>query len=220
MISLAQTIDLLNDALFHAKPVSEREKQHAVEVILEHQLHSGPHAGLFAAQKADSRTESHLFTGERLHTQLGPRNVISCETGRAILLLGLPIPHVAEVLERLQQRLTDECFATQYCQVGECAHSGIGFMRYLAVQDGREVEQRLVQHINTIAHSRDDKGKWKHIPFHYTLLALSEIDLPAAIDEMRYAAPALEKTMKRPGYVDAPFDQRRRELAERVLSIC
>ena len=66
---------------------------------------------------------------------------------------------------------------------------------------------------------RDGNGRWRAFPFHYTLLALSDIELPSALAERRYAAPACERCLKRsPG--DDTFAQRRRELAERILARC
>jgi len=64
---------------------------------------------------------------------------------------------------------------------------------------------------------RDDRGRWRRFPFYYTLLALTEIPGGPATAEMRYAAPGLERMLKRPGRADG-FDLRRRAVAERVLA--
>jgi hypothetical protein len=146
--------------------------------------------------------------------------VLSCEAGRLILLLGLPVPGVEEVLDRLQRRLTDECFAAQYCLVGECAHSGLGFMRYLAAGGAPDAERRLNAHIKNISTRHNRKGGWLRLPPFYTLLTLNEIDLPAARTEICYAAPALEKSLKRPAAINEPYARRRTVLAERILAKC
>jgi len=39
---------------------------------------------------------------------------------------------------------------------------------------------------------RDGKGRWRNFPFYYTLLSLTEIDIPQPVDEMKYAAKACE----------------------------
>ena len=54
---------------------------------------------------------------------------------------------------------------------------------------------------------------------YYTLLALSDIDLPAARKERQYAAPLCESLLKRKPKDDR-VDVRRRHLAERVLVMC
>jgi len=220
MDRLSQTLDTLNESVFYGTPAPEAAREKAAAAIHARRLRSGPHAGLFAPDEMDYAAGIRLFTGERLHTRLGPRNVLSCEAGRLILLLGLPVPDGEEVLDRLQRRLTDECFAAQYCLVGECAHSGIGFMRYLAAGGVPDAERRLNAHIKIMATRRNGKGTWLRLPPFYTLLTLNEIDLPAARTELRYAAPALEKTLKRPAAIEASYARRRRDLAERILAKC
>jgi hypothetical protein len=60
-------------------------------------------------------------------------------------------------------------------------------------------------------------GKWRTYPFYYTVLALLDMDLPAALDELRYAAPALERSLKRKAS-EEPFSTRRAMVAERALA--
>jgi hypothetical protein len=65
--------------------------------------------------------------------------------------------------------------------------------------------------------SRNGNGKWKRFPFFYTLYALTGIDSRAAIEEMKFAAPVLEKYARR-----SPEDKygiRKVKLAEKVLGI-
>ncbi len=218
--SLAHTIDALNEAIFFNRPLSNQDKKQAADFILGRQYPSGPHAGLFAPTDKDFAEGVFLFTGEKLHTQLGPRNILSAEAARAILLLGLPSSEMETSLERVQSKLLSSCFAADLCVVGECAHSGVGFMRYLAVGGSTEATQRLDAHIRIISQYRDGKGHWKRFPFHYTLLALSEIELPASLAELRYAAPALERSLKRQDGVEERFLLRRQQLLERVMARC
>jgi len=44
---------------------------------------------------------------------------------------------------------------------------------------------------------RDGNGKWRRFTFFYTLLALSEIDMPEAVEELRYSAKISEKYLAR-----------------------
>ena len=48
------------------------------------------------------------------------------------------------------------------------------------------------------------------------MLALSDLSSPAAKEELRHAAKALEKALRAQGQPDA-FDRRRKALAQRVL---
>ena len=71
----------------------------------------------------------------------------------------------------------------------------------------------------TLKQHRDGKGRWGRFPFWYTLLAVSELHSKAAVAELRYAAPVLERSVKRPPHAEA-YAQRRQALAERVLASC
>jgi hypothetical protein len=62
-------------------------------------------------------------------------------------------------------------------------------------------------------------GKWRFFPFFYAVLALTEIDLPGARAELRYAAPALERYLQRPA-TDEVTSGRRHGVAERALALC
>ena len=60
-------------------------------------------------------------------------------------------------------------------------------------------------------------GGWRRFPFYYTCLALTEIHGKGALEEMHYAAPRLERLLKR-DLRDDRFDLRRRAVAERILA--
>jgi hypothetical protein len=68
------------------------------------------------------------------------------------------------------------------------------------------------------AHRTSD-DHWRRFLFYYTLLALSETDLKPAVDEMRYAAPVLERYVRRT-IGDSKFPERRCVISERVLAKC
>ena len=44
---------------------------------------------------------------------------------------------------------------------------------------------------------RDGEHQWRRFPFGYTVLALSEMDNAEARQELKYAAPALERAASR-----------------------
>jgi hypothetical protein len=102
-----------------------------------------------------------------------------------------------------------------YC----CGGCSVALWRHLAVGGLEDAERRLAAGMRALKSHRKGDGRWQRFPFYYTLLALSEIDLPAAVREMRYAAPSCERVLKRSAKGDR-FDRRRRLLAERVLAKC
>jgi hypothetical protein len=94
-------------------------------------------------------------------------------------------------------------------------------MRYLATGGVDDAERWLQVHVQTLSQQQGSKGRWKRFPFYYTLLALLEIDLPSARDEMRYSAPACERYLRRsPTLTDDVFYRRRRAIVQRVLGRC
>jgi hypothetical protein len=92
-------------------------------------------------------------------------------------------------------------------------------MRYLAASGLADSEERLNAHIAVLSQHRDGKGRWRRFPFYYTLLVLSETDLPAAVGEMRYAVSACERVLRRFPKDDV-FALRQRAVVEGVLAGC
>jgi hypothetical protein len=211
--SLAATLDAVNETLFNGRSLSKAEKEEAARWIASRQVEVGRQEGLFAPTEDDYQEGVKLFTGERLRTKLATRSVLTAEAARVLILFDMG----EDALERTNRWLLEQCFSSA-CTVGECAHSTIGLMRYLAVGGLADSEKRLNAHIAVLSRHREGKGRWRRFPFYYTLLALSESDLPAAVEEMRYAAPACERFLRR-----SPkdgFAPRRRAVVERVLARC
>lgn len=217
-IGLASAVDCANEIIFYQKSTTPQEKKRLVNCFLSHQRRIGAHAGLFAPSDEDLAAGIRLFTGERLHTHLGPRNVLSAETVRACLLLGLQASPINGNLKQARLKLSGSCFAAQYCVLGECAHSAVGFMRLLASDSDHDAMQRLSHHIKVLSSLRNGKGGWKRFPYYYTLLALSEINLTAAVEELRYAVPMFEKSIKRQSLLEPKFIRRRQQLLKNVLA--
>jgi hypothetical protein len=226
--SLAATLDGINEALFQDRALSQAEMEEVLKWLAGRQYRSGPNAGLFAPTQNDYDAGVRLFTGEKLKTRLAARNILGGEAARALALFDLPSPEAQDVVQRLDRNLLQSCYSRS-CIIGECAHSSVGLMRYLAVGKVDDAEQRLLMHIQTLSQQRNGKGRWKRFPFYYTLLAILEIDLSlarddasprsAAKEEMRYTAPACERFLRRSPTGDV-FDQRRRAVVQKVLEHC
>ncbi|MFC1948148.1 hypothetical protein ACFLXY_09545 [Chloroflexota bacterium] len=73
--------------------------------------------------------------------------------------------------------------------------------------------------LKALKQRRDGKGRWRSFTFYYTLLSLTEIDIPQAVDEMKYAANACERYLKHQKSDDT-LNRRRHLLVERVLEKC
>jgi hypothetical protein len=219
--SLASTIDAVNDTLFRKQSLSKSSVIKAAEWIASCQGLPGSYANMFAPTKKDFQNGLVLFTGEKVSTRAGISHVLGQESCRALILLGVKSANVKSALEKASAgfierlKLYIEPDKGTYC----CATCSCAFWRHLAaggLVNGRRI---LAAGMKTLESLRDGKGRWKKFPFYYTLLVLSEIELPAARKEMQYAAPACERVLKR-DTKKTKFSQRRRILAERILEMC
>jgi hypothetical protein len=77
--------------------------------------------------------------------------------------------------------------------------------------------ERLAGGLKFLKERRDGKGRWNRFPFHYTLLALSEMEGKGVRGEIEYAAPALERMLRRRSR-GGKYEARRREVAGRLLA--
>jgi hypothetical protein len=88
-----------------------------------------------------------------------------------------------------------------------------------------EDERRLANGLAALRRRRDGEGRWKHFPYFYTLLALSEMDAAFVREEIQYAARGVERSLRRLIKQDGneelgKFDWRRQVLLQRVLEKC
>ncbi len=213
--SLSATLDAASAVLFAGDRLPPGQQEELARWLAGRQWQAGAHAGLFAPTEADYQEGVRLFSGEPLRTRLAARGVLSAEAARLLALLDLPARWTAGPLRRVGGVLLQACYA-RGCAVGECAHVQMALMRYLALDEIDDAERRLEAHLLVLAQHRDGQGRWKRFPFYYTLLTLSEIDLPAAAAELRYAVPAAERCLGRLS-ADGAFAPRRRLIVQRAL---
>ena len=100
--------------------------------------------------------------------------------------------------------------------MGHVASYRVGLWRNLLSGGLSRREERLRQGASHLRSVRDGEQGWRAFPFWYTVLALSEMDMPEAKAELTYAAPALERAAARP-VASAVHARRRQELAARAL---
>ena len=98
-----------------------------------------------------------------------------------------------------------------------CGKCSVAYWRNLSSGCLAHSEERLTQGLKTLKSLRDGTGKWRRFPFYYTLLALSEIDLPGVKDEYKYSAKPIERMLKKTA-TSEKYYMRRKRLAEKILS--
>jgi hypothetical protein len=220
--SMARTLDVLNEIFFSGTRLAKSDREPAAKWIANRQGLRFSYAGMPALMDGECDGELRVFTGEPIKSAASASHVLGEEACRALILLDVTDKYVASALEKATQGMMSrlllpsgepnpETFGMYCCAMCSCA-----YWRHLAVGGLRDSKKRLAAGMEALKEHRKGNGQWRRFPFYYTLLALSEIKLPSALEEMRYAAPVLQKYVKRSPKDDI-YEQRRRVLAQRIL---
>ena len=224
--SLGDTLNALNAALFYNLPLSQAERWEAARWVAGRQGLPRSYAGMFAPTAYDYSFGALTFTGEPIVSGAGAAHLLSEEACRVLYRLGaLDLPEVSAalhsarraILRRMQESQPEGIWSGVYC----CATCSVALWRHLGSSGHAEDERRLEHGLVDLKRRRDGKGRWKQYPFYYTLLALSELDLPAVRQEVEYALPAIERVLRRVEKSDptaeSEHERRRRIVIGRLL---
>jgi hypothetical protein len=216
--SLALTLNAINDAIIGGR-LSKADRQAAAKWIARRYDLPRAYHGTFAGTDRDLAHGIQLFTGEKT-TNAAARHIMGEEACRALILLDVPDRAVLSSLNRASESLTKGlCTRVNsrdfgwYC----CARCSVSVWRHLTVGGLNHQHLRLAAGMRRLKQYRTGDGRWRAFPFWYTVLALSEIDLPEARRELDYAAPILERAASRKP-ADDVFARRRTELAARCMA--
>jgi hypothetical protein len=216
--SLGATVDAINDAMFLGRRVPQSEAKQAALWIASRQGQAGSYAGLPAPMKLDFKQGVQFFTGEGINSGAGVGHILGEEACRALLKLGYKAKPVQVALARasagLLSRMNEHYpkMSGTYC----CGSCSVAYWRHLAAGGLDLQEKRLTNGLKHLRGRRDGKGRWQGFPFYYTLLALNEMELPGAVRELKYAAPACERALQHKPPT-SKYDKRRQLLLGRVL---
>jgi hypothetical protein len=219
--SLGATIDAIEQAHFNGREIPHTERARAAKWIAGRQGMFGSYrVSFFAPTEVDFANGFYVFTGEHVTSRAATSHIIGEEACRALVLLGINTIEVREALNRangtldelLQRHEKGAQAAGTYC----CGTCSVALWRNLLTHGPGKAERRLAAGMKALKDMRKGDGKWSRFPFHYTLLALSEMDVPSALAEMRYAAPACERALKAPART--AFSVRQHAIVERVMA--
>ena len=221
--SLAATLDAVNEALFFGQRATKTERAEVAKWIASRQGLPRSYAGMFAPTDRDYSEGARVFTGEKIASRVGTGHILGEEALRALLLLGLDTVAVRAAVAAAQVGLEAALRGWEargydtgmYC----CCTCSCAYWRNLSAGGLSRAERRLAMGMEDLKARRLGTGKWPNFPFYYTVLALTDIDLPGAVAELRYAAPVLERYLKR-SERNEPYHVRRRAVAERALARC
>jgi hypothetical protein len=217
--SLAGTVGNIREALLRGGKIAKPEREQATAWIASRAGASGSYRGLPAPTTRDYSTKLRLFTGEIVGSEAGTGCKLGFEATWALTVLRPTNAGVARAAKTCRQRALER-FSQEarrkrgmYCCYS-CTNAG---WQALAVTPGSDAEELLEAGISLLRPLRTSTGRWGKFPFWYTVLALSDIDRPSVLAELRHAAPALERAMKARPKGDE-VSQRRLLLARRVLN--
>ena len=216
--SLAGTLNRIRLGRLRGNEFTKREREETAAWIAGRLSVPGSYSGLPAPTPADYRAPLHLFTGERVGSHAGTGCKLGFEGAWALNVLAPTSARAVEAAETCRRRVV-ELFSLarnrgrgMYC----CYSCSVAGWPALCVSGRGKAARLLGAGLALLHEDRDGRGRWSSFPFWYTILALSEIQSPVAMAELRYAAPVLERSLATRGRHDA-VSLRRRLLARTVL---
>jgi hypothetical protein len=214
--SLTATLDATAEAIFYQNNISTSLRHEITNQIISRQCQTGVNTGFFLLYASESDAKVKLFSGESLNTNLARNHIPMIEAVRILKLLDFGSHAVTHAIELANQRMEKMCYST-FCAKGECKSLTIAYLRVLSLDGSGNSAPRMISHITNLTNHRDGKGSWGGFPFFYTLLMLSEIDDPLAMQELKYAAPFCEKQFSQNWSAD-PFSKRRQDIIAKALA--
>lgn len=223
MNSLAALVDRIEQQRYFGQRIPASELRAAARDIASRQGLPGSYAGMFAPTKLDFRRGFRVFTGEPVRSGAATAHILGEECCRLLLKLDVKDRLVSTALARAKAGMLEILKSPEriharhvgfYC----CGICTVSFWRHLAAGGLDHPVPRFRDGLRVLAGSRSVGGRWKRFPFFYTLLALTELETPKARAELRWAAPAAERSLKALRG-DKRFAKRRRAVLEQALTL-
>lgn len=194
--SLAETLWRLEEVRRGFRLEVDTQVTEALDWVLSRRGLKGAYRGLFAPTEKDLRGVK-LLTGESIFSA-ALRHILGEEALRTVFVWNLKPSSALKkakesfvyLLERGQSSARASGF---YC----CHKCTTAFLRTLAVVKPDGWRATLQKGVENIRKKRTPDGKWHGFPFYYTLLTLSEINLPSAKVELRHASTVAKKLLNR-----------------------
>jgi hypothetical protein len=209
------TLDYVNEALLYGQEIPLADQQTISRWITTRQGAGPGYNGLYSPTNTDLEYGVSLFTGEELNSQASARHYLGQEAARLICLFASQDPEAQPAYERASQWMRAHPTFTQ-TGMQCCGRCTIAYWRHFWVGEFEHKQVALENGLKALQNDRDGKGKWRRFPFYYTLLALSEIDLEPARQELHYSLPVMERYLK--GEKPGLYYRRRKAIVEKALN--
>jgi hypothetical protein len=217
--SLYRTVTNVARHLFFGGTLTPSERSELASWILARQ--NRRRGSSFYPTVAEREHGIRLLSGEKPQTVLAAVNAVEMETLRLLALLQPDEPQVQSLFEIAEQRLSGVCYGS-VCTTGECAHASISVLRYRTARGAARSAGMIARGLETLCRARTGEGKWRHFPFYYTLLWLTE--LPTGPDEhahaeLSYARDRCERLLSRTKSRETgkPYEQMRAKILRDAL---
>ncbi len=218
--SLFRTLDNLNQMFLFKENISGSERAKAAHWITGRQGLIGAYAGMFAPTDSDFKG-IRLFTGDYLNSKASIGHILGEESIRALYLLKVNDSKTIDALSKatsgINTILKRNYKAGNYAEgtfcCGKCT---VALWRNLSAEGVRKNKKYFESGFRYLKSMRDEKGRYKRFPFFYTMLALSDIDLPQSKEEIRYASEVLRRFARRKVNNDL-YENRKIEISKRAL---
>lgn len=212
--SLWKTLDSVNEDLFYNRKIPENQRLEAARWIASRQGLKGSYYNMFAPTASDFEL-SRTFTGEKIASRAATAHILSEEALRCIAKLNIKDKEVMSAYKIANDDMVvrlGKSTSGKYC----CGTCSVAFWRNLNVGGFNHQEKRLANGLADLKKARLGTGKWRLFPFFWTLSALTELEMKEALEEIRYAAPAIERSLKKSAE-DPVYDKRRKTICEAAL---
>ncbi|MGD0091458.1 MAG: hypothetical protein ABSE73_16185 [Planctomycetota bacterium] len=216
--SLSGTLNSIRLARLRGDAIPKEAREKAASWIASRMSAPGSYRGLPAPTSSDYHAKLRLFTGETVGSHAGTGCKLGFEAAWALSVLQPTDPQTADAAAICRRRVIERYAQEQARRQGMycCYSCSVAGWPALHAAGGGEAARLLGAAMALLLADRSGPARWARFPFWYTVLALAEMPLPAAVEELRYAASALESAL-RPSKKRDTFVLRRRLLARHVL---
>ncbi|HEY3250587.1 MAG TPA: hypothetical protein VGK25_05660 [Ignavibacteria bacterium] len=220
--SLSLTLDNFNQAYQSDKTISATDKKQLASWLASRQGIGRSYAGMVSPTEYDYKNGVTLYTGEKIDMIASIGHIMGEEALRALYLLDVKNDDVQDAIVNSRNGLNKAIKRSislghdvkgTYC----CGKCSAAYWRNLSAEGVEKNKNILNAGLKVLNKMRDGNGKWRKFPFHYTVLSLIGIDLPATKDELRYAEQSLLRIARRAAY--SKYEKRRKMIAERALEL-
>jgi len=216
--SLADTLNRIRWGRLRGEVFPKQAREEAASWIASRMSAPGSYRGLPAPTSSDYHTKLRLFTGETVGSHAGTGCKLGFEAAWALSVLQPTDPQTADAAAACRQRVIERYAQEQARRQGMycCYSCSVAGWPALHATGSEEAARLLGAAMALLRADRSGRGRWARFPFWYTVLALADMPLPATAEELRYAAPALERALPSCRKSDT-IALRRRLLAQQVL---